>query len=1184
MPLFSRLKNKGAQSAAKSKGLADTANTSALVNLQYQATWASKTVEPSEVEELIHACTVEMKSRAEALNAPFMLLPFRPDTDPSGARTFIRNFYKLNSEGSTQYRGANLAQELRLTEAIVLCSILKWCWSRMPGGVVSWSVYDGFQIGERESKVARNAFTTFIPMCADSEARRNIIFDFFDLMAAIAAHGKLNGLGGRKLSRLSGWWAFEHSDDGKGFEGGYKSWAAAADASSHLFFAYLRSLSPDTDPSLTVIERIPRSLQALLASTEYPPETPSLLQRSTPRVVMLVDSVSPTPFALLRRAGHFEYREDDCVLRAYSEFQDPVDGLTDECRRVLYAISSVNSAAPASRHGNAVKTGQESWSAFQDMGFSDLDQDALSKKPAPATNGHIKTDGTGLGAQARSNADMGRPTTPSWADFLSSGFVDDDGAQTPATLSIPQGRMNLPPLSSSRVQTPSGASHAERENLAPGEMAAITNVELDDAFWWVWMTSLSSEEPADRKGVFGRCALVETTVMHGRWLIMEEQVKGASPDPTDGVFIAPKKSLFSFTKRGKNMRSKSDRPPPMPAALPPLGRATSATPSSRSLAPAQTTKIREAAAVLARNQSSQGNDGAQRRGRHEETASQKTSSMLTLGMMSDASPAMKWATAYDKKAIRAQYLGDSFAVKDSKDNLLSKRSSMNLVNDGASSIGPTAPALTPNTSVFPSDNVQDRDLPALPQEQAEMREEAPLTMPHSAAQEVLPVADREASLTIPSKDPVVNLSSPGNGELQHEEQRAAPLEAAQVERNDPLEKELAVESPLSPRLGRKPVPVSAKMPEHPAFRQKQVTEAVPGQQPVEQTATHISDTAPKTAAAIAAQRAMQVQSSPPSHDVSQSKLKKQGSSVGGFKKLFGRKNNTGRQSMDVANDTRSSNNLTAPSETNIGRRASFMRRKPARSTNEVPQTAGSEAPKALGAGDATSPAELSRLETRSDANPVEEFSRFDQGSASNIPAAAIPQTPTDYEQLHAPAPQRQFNTHLADRIAPSTNELREDLETPASAFATPMEFLGAPAKSHQAQREAPPTHDTQSELTTDDGIDDDEHMDEPTRSQTQQSQHSHMAAPSDIPPMQDTDATQDRWAKIRENAARRAARASEEQSRESSHRPTMSTRATTDDGETSGEETIESRVARIKARVAELTGNIDGAQAQRVHR
>lgn len=53
--------------------------------------------------------------------------------------------------------------------------------------------------------------------------------------------------------------------------------------------------------------------------------------------------------------------------------------------------------------------------------------------------------------------------------------------------------------------------------------------------------------------------------------------------------------------------------------------------------------------------------------------------------------------------------------------------------------------------------------------------------------------------------------------------------------------------------------------------------------------------------------------------------------------------------------------------------------------------------------------------------------------------------------------------------------------------------------------------------------------------------------------------SEDRWAQIRKNAAERAAR------------------MTADDGDSdsSGAETIESRVARIKARVAELTGNID---------
>ena len=111
----------------------------------------------------------------------------------------------------------------------------------MPGGVVTWPVYEGFALGERgkgrssidrhnkltmrsDSDMARNAFHTFVPLSVDSNARKSIIYDFFDLLTAIAAHGKTNGLGGRKLSRMAGWWAFEHSDNGNGFEGGYKSW------------------------------------------------------------------------------------------------------------------------------------------------------------------------------------------------------------------------------------------------------------------------------------------------------------------------------------------------------------------------------------------------------------------------------------------------------------------------------------------------------------------------------------------------------------------------------------------------------------------------------------------------------------------------------------------------------------------------------------------------------------------------------------------------------------------------------------------------------------------------------------------------------------------------------------------------------------------------------------------------
>lgn len=75
-----------------------------------------------------------------------------------------------------------------------------------------------------DSNMARDSFSTFIPLSVENQARSHIIFDYFDLLSAIAAHGKSNGFGGRKLSRMAAWWAFEHKDTGNGFDGGYKSW------------------------------------------------------------------------------------------------------------------------------------------------------------------------------------------------------------------------------------------------------------------------------------------------------------------------------------------------------------------------------------------------------------------------------------------------------------------------------------------------------------------------------------------------------------------------------------------------------------------------------------------------------------------------------------------------------------------------------------------------------------------------------------------------------------------------------------------------------------------------------------------------------------------------------------------------------------------------------------------------
>lgn len=50
-----------------------------------------------------------------------MLLPFRPTSDTSASRNFVRNFFKAAYEGTGQYSGEGLAQELRLTEPLVGC-------------------------------------------------------------------------------------------------------------------------------------------------------------------------------------------------------------------------------------------------------------------------------------------------------------------------------------------------------------------------------------------------------------------------------------------------------------------------------------------------------------------------------------------------------------------------------------------------------------------------------------------------------------------------------------------------------------------------------------------------------------------------------------------------------------------------------------------------------------------------------------------------------------------------------------------------------------------------------------------------------------------------------------------------------------------------------------------------------
>ena len=310
-----------------------------------------------------------------------------------------------------------------------------------------------------------------------------------------------------------------------------------------------------------------------------------------------------------------------------------------------------------------------------------MDGSALGRKRPPPTKG--------LRTTPASKTDFGRPTTPSWADFLSSGFVNEGNGDNSTHL-LPPDKI-LPPIN---TRANSSQSHRRDLNdLEPGELASINALDLDDTFWWVWITSLAGEETVQRKSAFGRCALIETRISGGKWLIMEEIIKGAAAEPEAGAYIAEKKgSIFSFSRRGRLTRSKSSAKGalPKPDAV---GRSNMTSPFSKtSIAPDQHARIQAAAAALQQKHQQEDVPTSPRRARKDEGTHAKTSSVFTLQpvIMSEAAPAMKWAHSYDKSAIRAKYLGDNFAGKGSAVDLSQSSTSVNRLPD--SERGPPPPA------------------------------------------------------------------------------------------------------------------------------------------------------------------------------------------------------------------------------------------------------------------------------------------------------------------------------------------------------------------------------------------------------------------------------------------------------------------------------------------------------------
>ena len=959
--------------------------------------------------------------------------------------------------------------------------------------------------------MAKNAFDIFIPISVESLARRNIISDFFDLLAAFAANGKTNGLGGRKLSRLAGWWAFEHADTDTGFDGGYKSWASAADASSHLFFAFLRSRAPDDTAGSSGISQLPRSLLALLSQTEYPPEIPSLLHRATAKVVMIVERVSPTPYALLQRANTFDYQEvgkdAEPVLVRFGDCEDAVEALTFESRRVLDAISSTNASANESVLNTFGQPAlHSSWSRFEDIGFStvlDGQQEGHS-----GIRGYNSADGMRTKPTSGRN-EFNRPTTPSWADFLSSGFTDDPAKTGPTNmLTLPPDQV-LPPITPARVQ--SSQSHVRHgmksDNLDPPELNATSHMDLDETFWWVWMSSLAGEEPPERKSVFGRCAFVETEpkVTGGGWLVLEEQVKGAAAPLKKDVRIVEKKSRFTFGRKSRQRRGSAGRNPPAPkfdgakaASTPALAR--------NQPTPEQESRVHQAAQELVSRQQEEDEEKSEhsaRSGKRAEDRASRTQSVLTLGtpmalgLHKDAGPAMQWQRKFDKDSLRERYLGDP---------------NFGLGNPRAPSMASTMDLISATKPDVDYDSSEERQLPRTPQAEDLPANTTVFEQPKQLTSTGLP----QASSPLQDEAPV-SPATPRASESKHRHK-------------------LSEKSTVSPddlnHTARKPVGATEKPgrnQDHPAFRK-----------PMEQTRTNGSPTPPMPAAA-AATAAMKNSSARQGQQIDQQGLQK--SKVGStrkFKNLFTRKKTD--EDDDVPEALRMQRAISARNKpANTLKKPPPVPKKevvsaPTSEERYVEQQPVSSAPEAELDGepgpeveteqptrvDDDAPAYGDSHATDSDPGnrSTAHFSNFTQGPLEDQPAFAgeneDDQCGNDKGDVTPEAhPGSQgFQTQAAERLFP------QDFSQPQqSEFATPMEVSPDSEANHRL---------------ADNSLD-----------------HQQVPPPPSAPAPVPQEVSQDRWAQIRKNAAERR---SDDQAVHGSRASQSNATEKTDDGETSGEE------------------------------
>ena len=333
--------------------------------------------------------------------------------------------------------------------------------------------------------------------------------------------------------------------------------------------------------------------------------------------------------------------------------------LTDECRRVVNAISGRDQVVQQTSDTAATDT--PSWTRFEDVGFATV----LNGGDGAAAGRTVLGDGDSISSSRPTtisvSRDPPRAVANSWSDFMESGFSTDYDKSTSTVLTPPD--KVLPRLHTAALPP---ATAATSNGISSGELQNVSRIKLEETFWWVWMTSLAGEEPAIRKTIFNKCAVLEMQAAAERWFVIEEQMKVRSyAQEMPSSPLVTKKSRFGFMKRNRTSQSVENLRPSTSPAVSRLAssRVIEISPQQRSRVHTAAVSLvashndRAAAEVLSKQTSARSEDNA-----HHLTS---TTSMvnLTNNFQTDSAAAMQWDRKFEQESTKTTYLEDPSAGK-----------------------------------------------------------------------------------------------------------------------------------------------------------------------------------------------------------------------------------------------------------------------------------------------------------------------------------------------------------------------------------------------------------------------------------------------------------------------------------------------------------------------------------------